>query len=161
MLETLAVDDPDWVAPHQLLADIYYRAGLLEKSQSQIDWLAEHAVEHPRYSLIAGALALSRREFDTALEALEYASFVEPELPSVQTLLGTTLLRKGKVDAAEIALQTAIHQRPTDAIAYDGLAAIAILRGEFEVAATFGSVARARSAIVSRTLPSWDRARAS
>ena len=27
LLETIAADDPDWSPPHQLLAEVYYRAG--------------------------------------------------------------------------------------------------------------------------------------
>ncbi len=135
--EQLTNDDPNWVAPRQLLAEIHYRTGDGAAAQLQLEWLTLHGVEHPRLALIAGALALANRDFSQALEALEYASFVEPELPSVQTLLGTVLLRQGELDKAEKALQTAIQQRPTDAVGYDCLAAIAILRGDFEVAANF------------------------
>ena len=96
----LTADDPDWVAPRQLLAEIYYRTGRLAAARLQLDWLAEHGVEHPRLALIAGALALACRDFVAALEPLEYAAFVEPDLPSVHTLLGMVLLRQHRWDLA-------------------------------------------------------------
>ena len=137
LLEKLTVDDPDWITPRQLLAEIHYRTGRLADAQSQLDWLAEHGVEHPRLALVSGAIALTRREFATALDALEYAGHVEPSLPSVHTLLGTVLLRLGRLDSAGQSFQKAVQQNPSDAIAYDGLAAIHVRRGEFEDAANF------------------------
>jgi tetratricopeptide (TPR) repeat protein len=137
LLERLAIDDPDWIAPRQLLAEIHYRTGRLDESQSQLDWLIEHGVEHPRLSLIAGAIALAHRDFTIALEALEYAAYVEPDLPSVHTLLGTALFRLGRTEAAQSSLTKAIERNPADVNAYDGLSAICIQRGEFEEAANF------------------------
>jgi predicted Zn-dependent protease len=135
LLTQLARDDPEWIAPRQLLAEAFYRTGRFADCQSQLSWLAEHAVEHPRLSLISGALALARRDFTSALEELDYASHVEPELPSVQTLRGRALLRLGRLDDAEDSLQAALRQCPTDAIAFDGLAQIRHRLGEFEEAA--------------------------
>jgi tetratricopeptide (TPR) repeat protein len=137
LFEKLAVDDPDWTAPRQVLAEIYYRAGRLADAQLQLGWLAEHGVEHPRLALIAGAVALSHREFIVALEALDYAAFVEPNLPSVHTLLGMVLLRLGQSEAAQSSFTKAIERNPADVNAYDGMAAICIQRGEFEEAANF------------------------
>jgi tetratricopeptide (TPR) repeat protein len=137
LLERLANDDPDWIAPRQLLAEIHYRAGRLDESQLQLDWLIEHGVEHPRLSLIAGAVALARREFAIAIEALEYAAYVEPNLPSVHTLLGTALFRLGRSETAQNSFTKAIERNPADVSAYDGLSAICIQRGEFEEAANF------------------------
>jgi tetratricopeptide (TPR) repeat protein len=131
-LESLAIDDPEWIKPHQLLVEIHYRAGRLAEAQEQLDWLAFHGVEHPRLALIAGAIALARRELRTALEALEYVCHVEPELPSAKTLFGTILLRLGQIDAAEQELQQALQQNPRDARALDGLAAIDLKRGNYE-----------------------------
>lgn len=137
LLERLAIDDPDWVAPHHLLAEIYYRAGRLDDSQSQLDWLTEHGVERPRLALMGGAMALAKRDFAAALEALKYAAHVEPKLPSVHTLLGKVLLRLGKLDSAKDSFQIAVQHNPSDAFAYDGLAAIQLRCGEFEDAANF------------------------
>jgi tetratricopeptide (TPR) repeat protein len=135
MLESLAAADPDWPAPRQLLAEIYYRAGQFDEAQSQLDWLTYHGVEHPRLALLAGAMALSRREPQVALEALEYARHVEPKLPSVHTLFGTALLRLGRLHEAENAFRQAVDSNASDARACDGLAAVCLRRGEFEDAA--------------------------
>jgi predicted Zn-dependent protease len=135
LFEKLSADDPQWIAPWQLLAETYFRAGRFADCQAALDWLAEHAVEQPRLSLLSGALALRRRAFHSALDELEYACHVEPELPSAHTLRGQALLRLGQLDDAQAAFQTALEQRPADAIAYAGVAQIHGRRGNFEEAA--------------------------
>ena len=122
--EKLAVDDPNWAAPRQLLAEAYYRLGDLPRAKSQLEWLTLHAVEHPRLALISGAIALAKREMAEALDALDYAAHVEPELPSVHTLLGAVYFRLGDWAAAKTEYQHAIDRAPTDAHAFDGLAAV-------------------------------------
>jgi predicted Zn-dependent protease len=131
----LISDDPNWVAPRQLLAEIHYRTGDWIDAQSQIDWLTLHGVEHPRLALIAGAIALASRDFRAALEVLKYAAHVEPTLPSVHTLLGTVLRRLGDLDRAEDEYRKATGQNPSDVHALDGLAAICIERRDFSEAA--------------------------
>jgi Tfp pilus assembly protein PilF len=135
ILEQIAVDDPDWSSPHQLLAEIYYRAGKLNQAQAQLDWLEQHGIDHPRMAVIRSAIALSRREMTTALYELEYARQAEPDLPGVHTLLGTVLRRLGQLDAAEDVLRQAVQQNPADARARDGLATILLRHGEYESAA--------------------------
>lgn len=133
--EHLIVDDPTWVAPRQLLAEIHYRNGRWTEAQSQLDWLTLHGVEHPRLALITGAIALAGRDLATALGALKYAAHIEPTLPSVHTLLGTVFRRLGNLDQAENAFRAAISRNPTDTQALDGLAAICIQRHDFTGAA--------------------------
>jgi tetratricopeptide (TPR) repeat protein len=133
--EQLVNADPDWAAPRQLLAEIRYRQGQLVDAQAQLDWLTYHGVEHPRLALIGGAIALNQRDLPTALESLEYASYVDPDLPSVHTLYGCTLLRVGKLDQATDAFRRAAEQRPADARALDGLAAVCLRTRQFEEAA--------------------------
>jgi predicted Zn-dependent protease len=136
-LMQLVADDPDWINPRQLLAEIYYRTAQIERAQAELDWLAEHAVEHPRLALISGAIAIGHRDFASALDELEYARHLEPTLPGVDVLIGTAQLRLGHVDSAEAALQQAIDKKPDDAAAYDGLAAISLQREDSEEAADF------------------------
>jgi predicted Zn-dependent protease len=135
--EQLIADDPDWVAPRQLLAEALYRIGRWADAQLQLDWLTVHGVEHPRLALIAGAIALAKRDFSTALEVLKYAAHVEPTLPSVHTLLGTVYRRLGELDKAEDAFLMGTTRNPADAHALEGLAAIDIRRSDFSVAANF------------------------
>lgn len=134
-LARIAADAPDWSPPHQLLADMHYKAGLLSETQAELEWLEHHGVDHPRLALIRAAIALSRREMQTALRELEYAREVEPNLPSVNTLLGTVLLRLERLDAAEDAFREAAQQNAVDARARDGLAAVFLRHGEYEAAA--------------------------
>jgi predicted Zn-dependent protease len=135
LFEKLSADDPDWIAPRQLLAEIYYRMGRIADAQAQLDWLTEHAVEQPRLALISGAIALAGRELAEALDALQYAAHVEPTLPSVHTLLGTARLRLADIDGAEKAFWMAVEQNAADAQALDGLAAVCLQKRDHAVAA--------------------------
>jgi predicted Zn-dependent protease len=134
-VERLSADNPEWIAPRQLLAELRYRTRQFGAVQAQLDWLTYHGVEHPRLALIAGAMALRRREFQSALEELEYARHVEPKLPSVHTLYATVLLRLGRLDEAAEVFRRAVQCEPTDARAHDGLAAISLRQGRFDDAA--------------------------
>jgi tetratricopeptide (TPR) repeat protein len=135
LLERITDDDPEWAPPRQRLAEIYYNAGQWQRAQAQLEWLAYHGVEHPRLALVAGAIALARRDLPTALEELQYARQVDPNLPSVDTLLGNTLLRLRRWDEAEDAFRQAVQHDPNDARARDGMATICLQHGEYEDAA--------------------------
>ncbi len=135
LLEGICANDPDWHVPRQRLAEIHYNAGRWAEAQAQLDWLAHHGADYPRSALIAGGIALVQREIHTALEELQYARHVEPNLPSAHTLVGTVLLRLGRWDEAENALREAAQQNPNDARARDGLAAVCLKHGEYEDAA--------------------------
>jgi tetratricopeptide (TPR) repeat protein len=135
LLDELAAEDPDWAAPHERLAEVHYGAGRWSGAQAALDWLAHHGYEHPRYALIAGGIALARRDLHAALEELLFAWRVMPELPSIHTLLGSVLFRLARLDEAEDAFREAAQQNPNDARARDGLAAICLKHGEYEEAA--------------------------
>jgi tetratricopeptide (TPR) repeat protein len=135
LLQAVGSDDPDWISPRQLLAEIHYRSGRWDQAQFAIDWLADHGVDSPRRALIAGGIAIVRREYRSALEDLNYARYVDPKLPSVHTLLGTVLLRLGRLDEAEDAFREAAEQNPRDARARDGVAAVFLRHGEYDEAA--------------------------
>ncbi|HEY3394140.1 MAG TPA: tetratricopeptide repeat protein, partial [Lacipirellulaceae bacterium] len=74
VLESLCADDPNWIAPRQLLAEVYFRKGRFSAAQAQLDWLTFNGVESPRLALLSGAIALGRREIASAIELLEYAA---------------------------------------------------------------------------------------
>jgi tetratricopeptide (TPR) repeat protein len=135
LLERLKVDDPNWIAPHQLLAEIYYRSGRFGEAQVEIVWLENHGVENPRLSLLSAGIAIIHRDFAGALELLEYAAHVEPALPSVHSTHGNVLLRLGKVEWAHEAFERALVQNADDAYALDGMSAICLIQGGFEAAA--------------------------
>lgn len=137
LYERLSADDPEWIAPRQLLAEMYYRTGRIAESRVQLDWLTEHAVEHPRLALLSGAIALSGRNLPEAVDALKYAAHVEPTLPSVHTLLGIALLRSADIEGAAKAFQRALERSEADAQAVDGLAAVCLRRKDFVGAANY------------------------
>jgi predicted Zn-dependent protease len=135
LLEKIAAADPEWASPRQRLAEFHYNARRWDKAWSELSWLVDRGVDNPRLALVAGGLALARRELRTALDELEYARNVDPSLPNVHTMLGTVLLRMRRLDAAEDAFRIAVQQNPIDARAHDGLAAICLQHGEYEDAA--------------------------
>jgi tetratricopeptide (TPR) repeat protein len=135
LVEELTRDDPDWISPRQVLVELHYAAGRWAEAQVQLDWLAYHGIEHPRFALIAGGIKAARREFRAALEELHYARHVDPNLGGVHILLGTVQLRLGRLDEAEDAFRQAAERDPNDAQARDGVAAVCLRHGEYEDAA--------------------------
>ena len=135
LLQSLCADDPNWIAPRQLLAEVHFRLGRFCEAQAELDWLSCNAVENPRLSLLAGALALGRREIAAAIELLQYAAHGDPELPSVYRLLGTALLRASRMSEATEAFHEAIRRNGADARAFDGLAAVCLRQADFDGAA--------------------------
>ena len=105
------------------------------RRSAHLEWLDHHGVVSPKLASIVGAMALAGRDVPAALDELEYAAHVEPVLAGVQSLLGTTLLRLRRWEAAEAAFERAIQQNPADTTALDGLAAVALHHGDFEAAA--------------------------
>jgi tetratricopeptide (TPR) repeat protein len=149
-LERLKVDDPHWIAPHQLLAEIHYRSGRWNEAQTELVWLEHHAVENPRLSLLAAELAIVRREFAAALELLEYAGYADPALPSVHSIHGNVLLRLGKTERAYEAFERALVQNGDDAEALDGMSSLCLARGDYEAAADWALSALERNMQCSR-----------
>jgi tetratricopeptide (TPR) repeat protein len=135
LLSTLLAEDSDWIAPRQLLAELYFSQANLEAAQTHAQWLAHHNIGTPRLALITGAIALQHRDLRGALDDLEYASHVEPLLPRVWSLLGAVQLRLGQSEQAQNSFQRALQHNSTDALALDGLAALALGRKQFEAAA--------------------------
>lgn len=129
--------DREWIAPQQILAEIYYRAGRFADAQRHLTWLTEHGIESPRLALIEGAIAIENRALDSAADALEYAAFVDATLPGVNTLLGDVYRRRGQLEAAEATLGAALAQNAADAQALDCLAAIRLQQRQYSEAAHF------------------------
>ena len=137
ILERLKVDDPNWIAPHQLLAEIHCRVGHWDEGEKELQWLEHHAVESPRIAMLAAGLAKSRREFSVSRELLEYAAHVEPALAGVQSQLGHLLLRLGDHHRAREHFELAFSQNESDAQALDGLASLALIASDYESAANW------------------------
>jgi tetratricopeptide (TPR) repeat protein len=135
LLDTLVAADSTWIAPRQLLAEMHYRTGNWREARAHLEWLDHHGVVSPKLASIVGAMALADRNLQAALEELEYAAHVAPELAGVQSLLGTALFRAGRWGAAKSAFERARQQNPADTTALDGLAAVALHHGDFEAAA--------------------------
>jgi tetratricopeptide (TPR) repeat protein len=135
LLERLKGDDPIWIGPRQLLAELHYRAGRLEEAQTELKWLEHHGVETPRLSLLAAGIAIARREFTVARELLEYAAHVDPAVPAVHSIRGSVLLRFGNFEQAREAFERALSQNGDDARALDGMAVLCLSQGDYEAAA--------------------------
>jgi tetratricopeptide (TPR) repeat protein len=134
-LERLKADDPDWIGPRQLLAELHYGAGKLDEAQTELKWLEHHAVENPRLSLLAAGIAIARRKFAAALELLEYAAHVDPAFPAVHSIHGSILLRFGNFEQGQEAFERALSRNADDARALDGMAVLCLSQGNYEAAA--------------------------
>jgi Tfp pilus assembly protein PilF len=134
-LQRLTSEDPEWTAPRQLLCEAEFRAGNHASARLHLDWLDLHNVISPRLAMIAGTIALEKRDLHAALVDLEYAAHADRQLAGAAMLLGLVQLRLGKLDAAEDAFLRAMQQNRSDARALDGLATIALHRKDFEDAA--------------------------
>jgi tetratricopeptide (TPR) repeat protein len=136
-LERLKADDPTWIAPRQLLAEIHYQSARWDEALAELKWLEHHAAENPRLSLLAARIAIVRREFATALELLEYVAHVDPTMPAAHSMHGSVLLRFGNFERARKAFEQALAQNDGDARALDGMAALCLARGDYEEAANW------------------------
>jgi len=134
-LNRLVRDDPEWIAPHELLAQIHFQLANVVEARNELRWLECHGCESPRLSLMASRLAIAERDFKSAIEHLDYSTHVAPELPAGHALYGEALRRLNQPDAAEEAFRRALAQNAADAHSLDGLAAISLSRGDFEAAA--------------------------
>lgn len=137
LLKQLSEADAEWITPRQKLLEIFVAERDFAEARPYYEWLAEHGVEHPRITLVGGALALVRRDFTEAVDALTYVALVDPEAPNVHSLLGTAFRRTGRYCDADAAFQTALQHSPQDPIALDGLAVICITQENFEDAASY------------------------
>jgi tetratricopeptide (TPR) repeat protein len=135
LLNKVIAEDAGWIAPRQVLAEMRYRAGDWREARAHLAWLEHHGVVTPKLALIVGAMALAGRDLPAALEELEYAAYVEPEIAGVQSLLGTALVRLRRWEAAKAVFERAVQQNPADSTALDGLAVVALHQREFEDAA--------------------------
>jgi tetratricopeptide (TPR) repeat protein len=132
----LALAAPEWMPPHRLLAQAHYRAGRHAATLEELEWLEVHAVEHPQLAMLRAAVDMARRRFDAALDHAQYAIHlgeVSPHLaaPGAGVLIGEVHLRRGQLDQAQQAFQSAVGRWPTDAGALAGLAGVDLRRGNY------------------------------
>jgi tetratricopeptide (TPR) repeat protein len=134
LLEAASQAAPDWTGCRHLLARAYFRAGRFGAAGETLDWLELHAVEHAELALMRAAMALKRRRLDEARDQAEYARCLQIPLPAAELILGEVHFRRRELDAAEAAYRSALRHGGSEAPAYAGLAAIALQRGEYELA---------------------------
>ncbi|HEX5034879.1 MAG TPA: tetratricopeptide repeat protein, partial [bacterium] len=115
-------------------ARAYFRAGRLKETQELLHWLEVHGVEHAELALMRARIALKRRKLDEALDSASYAKCLQDPLPEADLLIGEVHFRRNQLDAAEVAYTAAETRAPSAATAA-GLAAIALRRGNAELAA--------------------------
>ncbi|GAG76994.1 unnamed protein product, partial [marine sediment metagenome] len=134
-LEHLAEEHPDWIRPHEQLAEAYYRANKLQTARHEIDWLMCHGVEKPQLYFLLGAIEFAERHFDLAMVLLRCAGRAGTSLPGLYDLAGRTHLHRRDFTAAEIAFQSSLDFDGPSLRAHDGLAAVCLQLGRYEEAA--------------------------
>lgn len=135
-LEKLVEGDAEWMAVRRALANAYYQAGQYSEARGQLDELVYHGVESANLAMLAGVIALHKRELPLAIDQLRYARGLDGQLTGVSTLLGQAYLRHGELDAAEDAFQEGVEEQSEEARALAGLAQVALRKRDFETAAT-------------------------
>lgn len=134
-LGQLAEEHPDWIRPHERLAEAYYSSNKLNAAQQEIDWLMCHGVEKPQLYFLLGAINFAERDFDLAWEHLRCAGRAGISLPGLHDLAGRTQLHRRDFTAAEIAFQSSLDLNGPSLRALDGLAVVCLQLGRYEEAA--------------------------
>jgi len=134
ILEPAVQTAHDWIAGRRLLARAYFRAGQFDAASELLEWLELHAVEHAELALMRATITLKQRRLDEALDHAQYALHLSDALPAAELIVAEVHLRRGRLDAAEAAYR-AIDGPQHATAAKIGLAAVALRRCEYEVAA--------------------------
>lgn len=135
-LRQLAAVAPSWTAPRRLLARAELHAGRAGEAIKHLNWLEEHGVEHAELALLRAAAELNQRRLDDVLAGAEYArALAQQPLPAADVLTGQAQLRRGRIDEAEAAFESALAAEPSRGDAVAGLGVVALRRGNWEQAA--------------------------
>jgi tetratricopeptide (TPR) repeat protein len=132
LLKQLAVQAPEALGPHRLLARAYFRAGELDAALGELRWLEVHGYEHAESALLRATIALRRRELAGAIDQAQYARCLQNPLPAADVLLGEAYFRCGELQSARAAFQSALDSDGANAAALAGVAAVCLREGEFE-----------------------------
>jgi tetratricopeptide (TPR) repeat protein len=85
--------------------------------------LREHG-DSPELSVMIGQAHAQQGDYPSAIEALERALRLRPDVAEANGTLGVIYLRQGKLEAAEKALQEELRAHPTDASSQQNLAIV-------------------------------------
>lgn len=101
----------------------------------QLDELMYRGVETANVAALRGEVLLALRRIPAAIEQLEYARHLDAHQPQIHLALGQAYARAGRLEEAEGCYEADLELNKESPHALDGLAAIALRRGEFTAAA--------------------------
>ena len=113
------------------------RQGDAVTAAENLCWAARRGLNSARANLGCGRALIALREPDEAIPHLELASQLDPENLGIWVCLGDADLAAGRLDSARVAYYHALKLRVDHSPAYDGLARLAIARGDKKAALEF------------------------
>ncbi len=127
-LEAAHADDP---ALNYVLGMALIRLGRVADGQIRVDRILRRGDSAEGHFLLGSAL-FTAGNYPAAVKELNRAAALNPELPSLQSYLGQTLLFTGDADGAVTAFRKELAANPNDYDANFQLASILARRGEAE-----------------------------
>lgn len=133
----LLVDDPERANDRSL--QYAYGVALVRSGQAQeaervfAELLAKNQ-DWPELHVVLGLAAAKQDDFDTAIESLERAIELQPDVAEAHSTLGDIHMRHGRLEEAERELRTELDYRPDDIQALYLLANVLEMGGDSEEA---------------------------
>ena len=87
------------------------------------DLVSRHG-DSAELSVLLGQANAQQGDFDAAIEALQRALRLKPDVPEANATLGVIYLRQGKLEEAEAALRAELSARPADSLSQQHLAIV-------------------------------------
>lgn len=140
--------DDEQVALHLALATA--ASGDAVSARAQAERLLELAHPPPQALLLLGSIELSAGRLDAAAGHLRRAEQLDPRRPAVLLQIAELHLRRRQWDDAERALQAALALDGDCALAFDGLARVALAREQPQDAVDFALLAVERAHFLPR-----------
>jgi len=112
-------------------AQCYLQLGQMDACEKILLELPDQVQQLPAIQLMLGEIRLHRGEVEAALEHFKRAETDEPEMPSLHIALGRVYVLLKKWDEAEREFQKALVTDGDNAVAYDGLAQVALAHEQY------------------------------
>jgi len=135
LLEALARDWPGHPGCNAALFEAYFMAGRSADGRRIADAMWARGYRGPLAQLAMAAVLIAERNAALALQHLEAAERVSPDLPGLCVLAGRAWLRLRQWDRAAAAFDRALRRDGDDESAWHGLACAALGRGDDDRAA--------------------------
>lgn len=125
---------PDSGTALYCLSDAEHKLGDIEAARQSVEKALRHAPKNMLFLQHAINLANAQSDYAAAEKHLRAAYAVDPNVPNIKTMIGNSLRHQRKHDASETWLKEAVAINADDDSAHHGLAMLAFLRDQHDVA---------------------------